>query len=252
LDFISISGNLVFDPGIIEQEILVPIIDDRLFETTETFVVELSNAVGDSIRDGSGVGTITSNDKAAFVVFGDDFSGEVSQEGGTGNDTLIGSSANDVLIGGRGNDILVGGGGIDVLRGGAGDDVLVISDTSFRSIDGGTSVSGGDDDTLRLASGSLNLTTVPDNKIEGIETIDLAASGSGANALTLRLSDVLNLSESSNTLRINGGTSEGDTVNVTDGSWTNQGSSGGFTQYTTGAATLLIDDDITVSITVPS
>ena len=189
---------------------------------------------------------------AAFVVFGDDFSGEVSQEGGTGNDTLIGSSANDVLIGGRGNDILVGGGGIDVLRGGAGDDVLVISDTSFRSIDGGTSVSGGDGDTLRLASGSLNLTTVPDNKIEGIETIDLAASGSGANALTLRLSDVLNLSESSNTLRINGGTSEGDTVNVTDGSWTNQGSSGGFTQYTTGAATLLIDDDITVSITVPS
>ena len=189
---------------------------------------------------------------AAFVVFGDDFSGAVSQEGTTGADTLSGSASADVLVGGLGNEILVGGGGLDVLRGGEGDDILVVADASFRRVDGGTGASGGNGDTLRLASGSLNLTTVADNKIEGIERIDLSASGSGANALTLQLSDVLNISETSNTLTLIGGTSEGDTVNVTDGSWTNQGSSGGFTQYTTGAATLLIDDDITTTITVPA
>jgi len=45
--------------------------------------------------------------------------------GGAGNDDLDGGAGNDVLQGGSGNDRLAGSGGNDVLEGGAGDDLLL-------------------------------------------------------------------------------------------------------------------------------
>ena len=65
------------------------------------------------------------------------------------------------------------------MRGGAGDDVLVISDVLFERIDGSTG-----NDILRLADSgtTLDLTSISNVKISGVETIDL--TGSGANALS--------------------------------------------------------------------
>ena len=68
--------------------------------------------------------------------------------GGSGNDKMNGGAGNDYLDGGSGNDELVGGQGIDILQGGSGKDKL--SDTSGNSLlDGGR-------DNDSLTSGSNN------------------------------------------------------------------------------------------------
>jgi VCBS repeat-containing protein len=50
--------------------------------------------------------------------------GNVTLDGGDGNDVLWASSGNDVLLGGAGNDDLFGGAGQDYLEGGTGNDTL--------------------------------------------------------------------------------------------------------------------------------
>jgi hypothetical protein len=59
---------------------------------------------------------------------------------------------------------------------------------------------GGGIDTLRLDGSelSLDLTTLDDCRLRGIEQIDI--TGSGDNELTLNLQEVLNISDESNTL----------------------------------------------------
>ena len=163
----------------------------------------------------------------------------MDQQGDATANTLTGTSGADVLLGAQGNDTLVGNGGADVLYGGEGDDVLAISDAALTRLKGGTGT-----DTLRLdGSGfTLDLTAVSDLKIESIETVDLQA-GAGAHTLTLDLLEVLNLSETSNSLTVLGDAA--DTVNIGSG-WTSQGVAGGFETFTQGAATLEIDADITV------
>ena len=165
--------------------------------------------------------------------------------GTSGSDTLIGDSSANQLIGGRGADTLIGNGGADVLRGGEGNDVLAISDTSaFKLINGGTG-----SDTLRLdgSDKTLNLTSIADNKIQSIENIDLSQSGN--HSVILKLSDVLNISDTSNTLKIFG-SSTADSVTADSETWNKGTSTEGFTPYTLGLATLLVQDTIdTTSIT---
>ena len=45
-DFIGTSGTLTFEPGETSKEIVVPIIDDTIPETDETFSIAIGNAVG--------------------------------------------------------------------------------------------------------------------------------------------------------------------------------------------------------------
>lgn len=158
------------------------------------------------------------NNGEAFVVYGnaqDNFSIN-SQVTGDGDDRVNGTAAADRIVGGRGDDTISGGGGADALNGGAGDDLISIADSGFVRVNGGTGF-----DTLRLdASGqSLLLATLPDTRLDGIEAVDLADAN---NAVSLSRDAVLRLSETSNTLRVQGGTT--DTYSFADNGWTAAGS----------------------------
>jgi Ca2+-binding RTX toxin-like protein len=138
-------------------------------------------------------------------------------KGLAGNDTLSGSVGNDTLQGGDGNDTMVWGRG-DLADGGAGTD------------------------SLKIVSGQLNLTTLPNREIVGIEQIDM--TGGGKSLLTLNRADLLALSTESNTLTVLG--SSGDRVDIV-GSFTPGALSGVFKTYNLGGgATLLVENDVSV------
>ena len=57
-DYTSTSGTLTFTPGTLTQTISVPIINDTIYEGSETFNVILSGPSNATISTGTGVGTI--------------------------------------------------------------------------------------------------------------------------------------------------------------------------------------------------
>jgi hypothetical protein len=153
--------------------------------------------------------------------------------------------AADVFVGGHGDDTMAGNGGADIFRGGEGDDRIVVGNAGFFDLDGGLGT-----DTLALADTGfeLDLTAIADSKTTGLEIVDLNAA-MGAHVLTLSLTDLLNLSDTSNTLTVEGGGS--DSVEVTTGEWTDQGVDGDYHVYHLGAAELKIHTSITnVDITL--
>jgi len=153
---------------------------------------------------------------------------------GAGNINGTGNGVNNVLTGNSGNNVLNGGGGVDTLRGMGGNDTLIwnAQDALF---DGGAGI-----DTLRVTGGNLNLTTIANTKILNVEQINL--TGGGNNILTLNTLDVLELSSTTNVLKVLG--DAGDSINIVP-AFTDQGVSGTFHRYTFGGATLLVDLDIT-------
>jgi hypothetical protein len=156
----------------------------------------------------------------------------------TGNalaNKLVGNDGNDTLNGGGGNDTLDGKAASDRLIGGTGNDTLVwgVGDT----VDGGSG-----SDTLKHMTGDLDLTALANTQIRNVETINM--TGGGNNALTLDMQDVLDISSTTDTLRVLGNT--GDVVNAL-GFVAQGAASSGFRTYTNGAATLLVDTDVTVS-----
>ena len=173
---------------------------------------------------------------AVFLVLGTDFTGSATHVGDAADNTLTGDANANTMIGGRGNDLLIGAGGLDVLRGGQGDDVLAVGDANFRRIVGGNGF-----DTLRIDADNvtLDLTTIPDNRIEGIERID--STHGELTKVTLSLREVLNISDESNTLLVRAKVS--DTITIGTG-WTNTGTETivgeEYTVYTQGAATLKV------------
>jgi len=122
-----------------------------------------------------------------------------------------GSSADEFVVGTTGSDVLMGGGGIDRFSAGAGDDTIVLTPSDVTNLANNTTanfkafVNGGEGfDTLRLTSGAnLDLTAISNvgamgleenSRIESIERIDMATDAS-ANTTTIRLKDVIDMSE---------------------------------------------------------
>jgi Ca2+-binding RTX toxin-like protein len=173
-------------------------------------------------------GNARDNAGDTYVVFGRDFTGSVSRAGTASAETLSGTSGADVIVAGQGDDTLLGLGGADALEGGAGNDWLSVSDLAFLRVDGGSGT-----DTLVLAGSglTLNLASIPDTRLQGIEAIDL-----GANTLRLTAREVLSLSDSSNTLRVSAET--GHTLVFDDTGWSSVSSGGGLTTHSNGTATV--------------
>ena len=69
-DYQSATGTLTFQPDTVRQTIQVTPVDDDIAETSETFVVTLSDPEGATLTDAVGTGTITDNDDPAFSVAG--------------------------------------------------------------------------------------------------------------------------------------------------------------------------------------
>jgi hypothetical protein len=96
-------------------------------------------------------------------------------------------------------------------------------------------------DTLGLGGKGLNLDLAGANgRINDIETIYLY--GTGDNTLTLTALDVVNLSSTSNVLKVNG--NEGDRIVGLSSGWNDGGVHGKLHTYTQGEAVLLVGVDV--------
>ncbi|MBP6056971.1 MAG: FG-GAP repeat protein [Nitrosomonas sp.] len=178
---------------------------------------------------------------SSYIIFGrSDFSyPDVTHPGTPGNDNLIGTSAADIFDAGDGNDNLIGRGGADVFGAGAGDDNIRVSDLNFQLVEGGAG-----NDALHLTGKDLNLDLNSlGGNIIGIETICLY--GNGDNAVTLTAAGLINLSDSTNTLKVNG--NAGDHIIGLSSGWADEGARGDgyFHAYTQGDAVLLVGANVT-------
>ena len=66
-DYTKAMGTLTFAPGDVRKTIAVSLLDDDKHEVSETFSVSLSAAVGATLDDGTGTGTIHDNDESPFM-----------------------------------------------------------------------------------------------------------------------------------------------------------------------------------------
>ncbi|MBX3598442.1 MAG: FG-GAP repeat protein [Rhizobiaceae bacterium] len=163
------------------------------------------------------------------------------------NITAVGTSAANHLSGSDSADTITGNGGADVLLGFGGNDVISVSDTTFRRIDGGAG-----DDTLRLNGSNLHLdfTNLASDVVTNIEGIDLSATGS-TNKVTLTMQDVLDMSSTTDILKIDG--KAGDSVfatGFTDSGVDQTASGTTYDVYTNGGATLWIDKEINTVVVI--
>lgn len=139
--------------------------------------------------------------------------------GGSGNDTLTGNSSANIIQGNAGNDTLTGGSGSDTLQGGSGNDTLIF-DAADTVIDGGS-----DTDTIIVTS---SVATGGFSNVSNIEILNLGSDSNGQQ-VNLTASDVLNLTDSNNTLWIDGTSLDSvDLQNFTDSGVT----ANGYMQYT--------------------
>ncbi len=172
------------------------------------------------------------NSGESYVFFGRDFTLQINASGSAGADYLVGSALDDTLA---------GLGGADAISGGAGDDVLAVSDLTFSRVDGGNG-----EDTLRLGSSlDLDLTTIPDTRLQDLEVIDLNGNN---NTLTLTKLEVLNLSSDSNTLRVMGSGVNSVTFSGFVAAGTEVIDTVTYDVYTSGEATLQLQQGLTLNV----
>ncbi len=190
-DFLARTGTLRFSGGHRKNKVAVTISSDTLDEADETFSVRLTNAVGATIADGEGRGTITDDDVPPMV----SAAATLTVPEGNSGDTPI--AAVDVILSGP-----------------SGRQVSV----DFTTVDG-TATSASDYDltagTLEFAPGQLTksvaVSVQGDDLAEGDETFDLdlvdpvhATLGSDTTVVTIQDNDPI--PPGSAVLNVSGGT----------------------------------------------
>ncbi len=168
-------------------------------------------------------------------------------------ENVNGSEQVDIITGDANDNIIDGWGGVDTISGGTGDDTLLAFQVDASHQD--TFDGGADDDTLAFIGASLvvpyaiDLSTVSVTNIESIN-LDYVATTNFIENLTLTAQDVLDVTDGDNLLLVEGDAA--DSVTSTGQGWV-QGADQvidtvTYNTYTSGAATLLIDEDVTQTI----
>ncbi len=174
-----------------------------------------------------------------YAVFGNAAGNGIYHLGSPKADLLDNQSPQaERFVSGDGNDTMIGGEGGDVFYGGAGNDIIRVTTLDFHLINGG---SGFDNLEVNGSGQSLVLADFQ-GRISGIEMINLA--GTGDNTLTIAALDLLNLSDSTNMLQIDGNTD--DTIKILGSDWVDSGITDGYHSYTQGAAVLKIGVNVAV------
>jgi hypothetical protein len=219
------------------------------------------SSAGDVNGDGYADLAISDYAKSAtYIVFGGDFTGSVTHQGGAGDDAILGDANAQNIVAGAGNDVINAGGGKDSIEAGAGDDQIQIADGKFLHIDGGSGF-----DTLQMNYAGLidfgdldgNHATADHGKIESIEAIN--ADNGQANTIIIDLADVLDINPTNhdvggnasldNVLKIDG--DAGDTLALAkaDG-WgaADTASLAGYAVYTNQGVHVAVDTAIAVTV----
>jgi hypothetical protein len=184
-----------------------------------------SYSVTDTVLDLSTNTSTTTSDTGTVTV---SRSTNATLNGTTGDDIMIAArSGSSTLNGGDGNDILIGGTSYtDTLNGGAGDDVLVFD--SSDTLNGGT----GTDTMILSSSTNIDFSALANDKVTNMEVIDLTINGSH-NITNLSLKDVIDMTDSNNTLTIIGDSADSVNVPQADGNYSmTQTTDSGFDVYT--------------------
>ena len=67
VDFVQTMGTVTFAPGETTQTVSVDVVGDRLFETDETFAVNLLNPVNATLSTSAGIVTVTNDDSGVIL-----------------------------------------------------------------------------------------------------------------------------------------------------------------------------------------
>ena len=165
-DYTSTTGTLTIAANATTGTISIPILNDNLNESDETFTVILSNPVNATLGNTTGTVTITDTLQSAVTTT---LSSNIENLDltGTGNINGTGNAGNNRITGNSGNNILNGGLGNDTLIGGLGNDIYVV-DTTTDTI---TELAAQGTDTIQ-SSVTYSIATSTN-----IENLDLTGTG---------------------------------------------------------------------------
>ena len=124
-DYTAAKGTVTFAIGQATATVTVQITNDTLVENPETLKLSLTGGINVSIADGSGTGTINSDDVAPIAPAPTGFPSAPTISGSEGNDNInAGASTVDFVSAGGGDDMITGVGSRDYIDGGAGNDTI--------------------------------------------------------------------------------------------------------------------------------